>query len=89
VKIPTYQFVVGEYQEFVLYDYAHVHSAEELIVNANVKELEQIAREYAFEMDSIPVGYSNLLLRACDHTVLVNAGIRRPIGELCHSPRRR
>jgi glyoxylase-like metal-dependent hydrolase (beta-lactamase superfamily II) len=83
MKTRTHQFKVGEYQGFVLYDYAHVHSAEELIVNANAKALEKIAREYAFEIDKIPVGYSNLLLRGYDHTVLVDAGIRRPIGELC------
>jgi glyoxylase-like metal-dependent hydrolase (beta-lactamase superfamily II) len=78
----TYQFDIGEYQGFVLYDYAHDHSAKELIVNPIVEELEQITDEYTFKLNKIPVGYNNLLLRAGDQNVLVDAGIRRPIGEL-------
>jgi glyoxylase-like metal-dependent hydrolase (beta-lactamase superfamily II) len=78
----TYQFNIGEYQGFVLYDFDHDHTAEELIVNPKVEELEQITHEYAFKIDKIPVGYNNLLLRAGDQNVLVDAGIRRPIGQL-------
>jgi glyoxylase-like metal-dependent hydrolase (beta-lactamase superfamily II) len=83
MKTPTYQFNIGEYQGFVLYDNSQVHSAEELVANPIVEELEQITQAYAFTPDEIPVGYNNLLLRACDQTILVDAGIRRPIGELC------
>jgi len=79
----TYQFNLGEYQGFILYDQSHMHSAEEFIANPVVEELEQIANEYAFEPDEIPVGYNNLLLRTGDQNVLVDAGIRRPVGELC------
>lgn len=83
MKTLTYQFDLGAYQGFVLYDYAHDHSAEELIVNPNREELEQITHEFEFKIDKIPVGYNNLYLRACDQNVLVDAGIRRPIGKLC------
>ena len=83
MKTLTYQFDIGEYQGFVLYDHSHDHSAKELVVNPIVEELEQITHEYAFKLDKIPVGYNNLLLRACDQNVLVDAGIRRPIGKLC------
>jgi glyoxylase-like metal-dependent hydrolase (beta-lactamase superfamily II) len=82
MKTPTYQFDFGEYQGHVLYDYYHAHSAEELVVNPIVEELEQITHEYAFELNKIPVGYNNLLLQTCDQNVLVDAGIRRPIGKL-------
>ena len=78
----TYQFDIGEYQGFVLFDYSHDHSAEELIVNPIIEELEPITHEYAFEINKIPVGYNNLLLRAGDRNVLVDAGIRRPLGKL-------
>jgi glyoxylase-like metal-dependent hydrolase (beta-lactamase superfamily II) len=83
MKIPTYPFAIGAYQGLVLYDNAHVHSAQELIVGPSAKELEHITREYTFELDSIPVGYNNLLLRTGDREVLVDAGIRRPTGKLC------
>ena len=46
----TYQFDIGEYQGYVLYDAFQAHSAAKLIVNPAVKELEKIARKYAFEL---------------------------------------
>jgi glyoxylase-like metal-dependent hydrolase (beta-lactamase superfamily II) len=79
----TYRFKLGEYQGFVLYDQASDHSPEELIVDPNLEELEKITHQYAFELNEIWVGYNNLLLRTGDQNVLVDAGIRRPIGELC------
>jgi glyoxylase-like metal-dependent hydrolase (beta-lactamase superfamily II) len=83
VKTRTYPFNVGESQGFVLYDQASDHSAEELIVDPKVEELAQITHEYDFEVNEIRVGYNNLFLRIGDRNVLVDAGIRRPIGELC------
>jgi glyoxylase-like metal-dependent hydrolase (beta-lactamase superfamily II) len=83
MKIPTYQFDIGEFQGFILYDNFQFHSADELVVNPIVEELEQITREYAFKLNEIPVGYNNLFLKACGQNVLVDAGIRRPIGNLC------
>jgi len=79
----TYPFDLGEYQGFVLYDQSSDHSAGELIVNPMLEELGKITREYDFELDKIPLGYNNLLLKSGDQYVLVDAGIRRPIGELC------
>jgi glyoxylase-like metal-dependent hydrolase (beta-lactamase superfamily II) len=79
----TYPFDIGAYQGFVLYDNSQVHSAKELIANPRVEDLEQITHEYDFELDNIPVGYNNLLIMACDQIVLVDAGIRRPMGNLC------
>lgn len=83
MKTRTYPFKIGEYQGSVLYDQASDHSVEELIVNPKVEELEQITDEYDFELNEIWVGYNNLLLGIGDQYVLVDAGIRRPIGELC------
>jgi glyoxylase-like metal-dependent hydrolase (beta-lactamase superfamily II) len=83
MKTLPYQFDLGEYQGFVLFDYAHDHSAEELIVNPISEELEQVTQDYAFQINQIPVGYNNLLLRVGDQNVLVDAGIRRPLGKLC------
>ena len=82
MKTRTYPFDIGEYQGFVLYDASHFHSAKEYIANPIAEELEQIADEFAFKLNKIPVGYNNLLLRADNQNVLVDAGIRRPIGEL-------
>lgn len=79
----TYPFVLGEFQGFVLNDATNDHTAEELIVNPEAEELEQIAQEFGFELSKIAVGYNNLLLRRGDQNVLVDAGIRRPIGGLC------
>jgi len=78
----TYPFVLGEFQGFVLNDATNDHTAEELIVNPEAEELEQIAQEFGFELSKIAVGYNNLLLRRGDQNVLVDAGIRRPIGRL-------
>ena len=80
MKTRTHPFEIGEYQGFVLFDYFYAHSAEELGANPTAEELEEIAHEYAFTLDEIPVGYNNLLLRACDQYILVDAGIRRPVG---------
>lgn len=82
MKTLPYQFNIGEYEGFVLYDFVHVHSTEELIVNPVGEELAQIAPEYNFKLNEIPVGYNNLLLKAGDQYVLVDAGIRRPMGKL-------
>lgn len=82
MKTLTYQFDLGEFQGFVLYDYFHDHSAKELVVNPIIEELEQITHEYGFNLNKIAVGYNNLLLRTRDQNVLVDAGIRRPIGNL-------
>ena len=82
MKRHPYPFTTGVYQGYVLYDFAHTHSAQELGVDLDLEELEQVAHEYAFELDAIPVGYSNLLLQAGDQIILVDAGIRRPVGEL-------
>ena len=79
---PPYQFDLVDLQGFVLYDYAHEHTAEELIVNPRVDELDQLSDEYDFTLNNIPVGYNNLLLKTGEQYVLVDAGIRRPMGEL-------
>ena len=83
MKKRTYQFSIGEHRAFVLYDNDHDHSAGDLIAHPDAEELERISDEYALDLNKIPVGYNNLLLRTGDHYVLVDAGIRRPIGELC------
>lgn len=78
----TYSFDIGEYQGFILYDYSHDHSAEDLIVNPVVEELEKVMDEFDFTIEKIPVGYNNLLIQRGDKYILVDAGIRRPVGEL-------
>jgi glyoxylase-like metal-dependent hydrolase (beta-lactamase superfamily II) len=83
MKYLPYSFALGEYQGVVLYDNFQFHSAEELVFDPIVEELEQVSHEFAFELDKIPVGYNNLLFRAGSQIVLVDAGIRRPNGELC------
>jgi glyoxylase-like metal-dependent hydrolase (beta-lactamase superfamily II) len=82
VKRRAYPFTLGAYEGHVLYDFSHAHSAQELGVDLDVEDLEQVAREYAFEVDAILVGYDNLLLRVGERNVLIDAGIRRPMGEL-------
>jgi glyoxylase-like metal-dependent hydrolase (beta-lactamase superfamily II) len=79
----TYSFDIGEYKGVVLYDYSHDHSAEDLIIDPVVEELEKVMDEFDFIIDAIPVGYNNLLLRSGKQSILVDAGIGRPIGELC------
>jgi len=79
----VYPFEIGEYLGFVLYDKANIHTAKDFIVNPIKGELEKVTDEYTFALDKIPVGYNNLLLRADDKYILVDAGIRKPIGELC------
>jgi len=83
LKTRPYHFELGEYQGYVLYDNAHIHSAEELIVNPIAEELERITHKYNFNLNNIPVGCNNLLITTSDQIVLIDAGIRRPIGELC------
>lgn len=83
MKTRTYSFDIGDYQGYVLYDIDNDHSAEQFIVNPIVEELEKVMQEFYFTLDKIPVGYNNLLFRRGDKCVLVDAGIRRPIGELC------
>lgn len=79
---PPYQFDLGKLHGFVLYDFSQAHSREEFIVNFAADELELIALEFDFKLNEIPVGYNNLLLKAGDQYVLVDAGIRRPMGKL-------
>ena len=78
----TYPFNLGEYQCNVLYDYAHAHTVEELIVNPSHEELEAMAPEFHLPLPEIPVGYNNLLLRKGGRNILIDAGIQRPLGEL-------
>ena len=82
MKALTYQFNIGDYQGVILYDVAQTHSAEELVANPKVEELKQVAHEYAFKVNEIPVGYNNLLLRINNQNTLVDAGIPRPFGQL-------
>ena len=85
MEIRTYQFDIGEYQGFALYDQMAVYPIEELGVDLAIEELEAIAPAYGFKPDQVPVGYNNLLLRVRDQNILVDAGIRRPVGELVSS----
>jgi glyoxylase-like metal-dependent hydrolase (beta-lactamase superfamily II) len=78
----TYQFEFGEIQGVVLKDASGAHSPQELIVDPDLEELRQLAQEFSFEMDEIPVDYNNLLLRLGDRNILVDAGIPRPMGKL-------
>lgn len=82
MKTRPYEFRIGDHQGFVLYDQSQVYTTEELIVNPVFEELEKIARDYDFDLNGILVGYNNLLLRAGDQYVLVDAGIRSPFGNL-------
>jgi glyoxylase-like metal-dependent hydrolase (beta-lactamase superfamily II) len=83
MKNRIYQFNIGEYQGVVLYDFAYAHTAEDLIVSPNIDELEKISSEYNFTLPEISVGYNNLLLRNDERTILIDAGIQKPLGELC------
>ena len=82
MKSPVYQFDIGEYQGFILYDASHAHAAGELIVNPIEKELERIAKKYNIEPNNIQVDYLNLLLRVGDQYVLVDAGLPGQMGNL-------
>lgn len=82
MRIRTYLFPLGEFQGCVLYDKDDIRSADGFIVNPIEEELEQVTSEYAFTLDEIPVGYNNLLLKADSEYILVDAGIRKPIGEM-------
>jgi len=83
MKILTYPFKLGEFYGYVLNDATNDHTAEELIVNPKAEELKKFTQEFGFGLNKIAVGYNNLLLRRGDQNVLVDAGIRRPIGRLC------
>lgn len=81
-KMRSYPFQIGELPGYVLFDYANPHSAGELIANPNPVELKPLTEDYSFSLEEIPLGYNNLLIRVFDQIVLVDAGIRRPMGEL-------
>ena len=76
-----YTFKVGALQGAVLYDFAQAHTPDELIRDPDLEALSKIQADYNFNLDAIPVGYNNLLLRTGEHTVLVDAGIRQPFGK--------
>jgi len=78
----SYPFQIGELPGYVLFDFANAHSAGELIANPNPVELKPLTEDYSFSLEEIPLGYNNLLIRVFDQIVLVDAGIRRPMGEL-------
>ncbi|MBC8508559.1 MAG: MBL fold metallo-hydrolase [Chloroflexi bacterium] len=78
----TNHFNIGEHEGIVLNDYSDAHTADELIINPNIEELEQLAQEFAFSLNEIPVDYNNLLIQTGNQKVLVDAGIPRPMGNL-------
>lgn len=78
----VYPFKVGELHCFVINDFSSTDTVEGLIVNSNAEELEQVAHEYSFDPENIPVDYNNLFLRIGERNVLVDAGIPRPMGNL-------
>ncbi len=82
MKTRTYPFDLGEFQAYVLADGAYERTVEFLVVDPDITALEELTKEYAFQLDGIPVGYNVLLLRTNDQTVLVDAGFRRPDGKL-------
>ena len=82
MKTLTYQFNIGKHEGFVLNDYSGAHTADELIANPSIEELEQLTQEFSFELNKIPVDYNNLLIKAGNQHVLVDAGIPRPAGNL-------
>ena len=82
MKTLTYHFNVGKHKGVVLNDYSGTHTADELIANPGVEELEQLTQEFSFELDKIPVDYNNLLLKAGNQHVLVDTGIPGPAGNL-------
>lgn len=49
MKTRTYQFDLGIYSGFVLNDHSGFHTADELIVNPNLSELEHLRQEFKFE----------------------------------------
>jgi glyoxylase-like metal-dependent hydrolase (beta-lactamase superfamily II) len=76
------QFNLGEFEGYVINDFSRIHTADELIVNPDLDELEQLTREYSFKINEIPVGYNILLFKEENQNVLVDAGIPRPMGKL-------
>jgi glyoxylase-like metal-dependent hydrolase (beta-lactamase superfamily II) len=82
LKTLTYQFDIGNYQGFILNDYSGTHTADELIANPSIEELEQLTQEFSFELEKIPVDYNNLLFKTGNQLVLVDTGIPRPSGNL-------
>jgi glyoxylase-like metal-dependent hydrolase (beta-lactamase superfamily II) len=82
MKTIPFSFTLGELEIFVINDYSDTYSADELIVNPNLEDLEQLTQEFSFELNAIPVHYNNLLIKAGNHNVLVDAGIPRPNGHL-------
>lgn len=82
MKTSIHQFNILEHECFVLNDFSNTHTADELIVNPNIEELEQLSQEFSFTLDKIPVDYNNLLIKTGDQLVLVDTGIPRPMGNL-------
>ncbi len=82
MKRISYQFDLGEFQAYALADTLYERTVEFLVVDPDIQALEQLLDEYTFQLDRIPVGYNVLLLKTPEQTVLVDAGFRRPDGEL-------
>ncbi len=78
MTIKTHQFRFGDLRCSVILDASNVHSAGELVVNAEQELLERVALEYNLEVDRILVDYNVLLVDTADRTVLVDAGFGGP-----------
>lgn len=82
MELSTYQFNIGEYRGYVLFDFVHEHTAEELIAYPGGEKLERIAQDHNFRLDNIPVGYNILLFELHGRYLLVDAGLQKSFGNL-------
>ena len=77
-----FDFLLGDLHGFILNDLSGTYSADQLVVNPNYAELAQVSHDFSFQIDAIPIGYNNLLIKAPNQIVLVDAGLPRPNGNL-------
>lgn len=82
MELSTYQFNIGEYRGYVLFDFVYDHTAEELIAYPGVEELERITQDHNFSLDNIPVGYNILLFELHGRYLLVDAGMQKSFSNL-------
>jgi glyoxylase-like metal-dependent hydrolase (beta-lactamase superfamily II) len=70
----SFQFKLGDFQCAVIYDFSGLFTLYELIVNAKVEQLEQVARKLGLPEGKLAVGYNCFLVRTGEQNVLVDSG---------------
>ncbi len=76
MKILTYSFKLGDFQCHVIQENTIPHKAGDLIVNADLEQLERVASESNINLEEIPVDFNCLLVNTGEKNVLIDAGFR-------------